>query len=73
MLTGKAVWLIGRELVKDGPAKGQRVAAVKRRIELGSGVAKVQQHLLLTKTGPRAYLHIYDFRSRCPPGKTILS
>ena len=34
MVTGKAVWLIGRQKVKEGPDKGTMVAAVSRKIEL---------------------------------------
>ena len=33
-MTGKAVWLIGRQKVKEGPDKGNMVAAVSRKIEL---------------------------------------
>ena len=34
VVTGKAVWLIGRQKVKEGPDKGTMVAAVSRKIEL---------------------------------------
>ena len=40
MLTGKAIWLIGRQKVKSGPNKGQMEAAVNRKLELES-IAKV--------------------------------
>ena len=40
VLTGKAVWLIGRQKVKTGPGKGQMEAAVNRKLEL-EGIAKV--------------------------------
>lgn len=40
VLTGKAVWLIGRQKVKTGPDKGQMEAAVNRKLEL-EGIAKV--------------------------------
>jgi len=40
VLTGKAVWLIGRQKVKTGPSKGQMEAAVNRKLEL-EGIAKL--------------------------------
>ena len=33
ILTGKAVWLIGREKVKEGSSKGNMVPVVLRRID----------------------------------------
>ena len=43
MVTGKAVWLIGRQKVKEGPDKGTMVAAVSRKIELDK-ILKVTTH-----------------------------
>jgi len=40
VLTGKAVWLIGRQKVKSGPNKGQMEAAVNRKLEL-EGISKI--------------------------------
>jgi len=40
ILTGKAVWLIGRQKVKTGPNKGQMEPAVNRKLEL-ENIAKV--------------------------------
>jgi len=40
ILTGKAVWLIGRQKVKSGPNKGQMEAAVNRKLDL-ENIAKV--------------------------------
>ena len=42
VLTGKAVWLIGRQKVKSGPNKGQMEAAVNRKLEL-EGISKVNK------------------------------
>ena len=43
VVTGKAVWLIGRQKVKEGPDKGTMVAAVSRKIELDK-ILKVTTH-----------------------------
>ena len=43
MVTGKAVWLIGRQKEKEGPDKGTMVAAVSRKIELDK-ILKVTTH-----------------------------
>ena len=40
VLTGKAVWLIGRQKVKAGPNKGQMEPCVNRKLEL-ENIAKV--------------------------------
>ena len=40
VLTGKALWLIGREKTPSGPDKGKLVPAVSRKIELDS-ISKV--------------------------------
>ena len=34
VLTGKALWFVGRETIKSGPGKGQSVPAVMRKIDL---------------------------------------
>ncbi|XP_070543258.1 unconventional myosin-Ie-like isoform X2 [Ptychodera flava] len=36
IVTGKCLYLVGREIVKKGPEKGQMKEVVKRKIELGS-------------------------------------
>ena len=40
MLTAKALFLLGRQKVKDGPNKGALVPAVSRAVELAK-IAKV--------------------------------
>ena len=46
ILTGKAVWLIGREKTKSGPDKGKMVPSVNRKIDLEK-IAKVRSRLLV--------------------------
>ena len=41
ILTGKAVWLIGREKAKEGPSKGNMVPVVERKIDFDK-IAKVR-------------------------------
>ena len=41
VLTGKAVWLIGREKTKSGPDKGKMVPSINRKIDLDK-IAKVR-------------------------------
>ena len=41
ILTGKAVWLIGREMAKDGPSKGKMIPVIVRKIDLDK-ISKVK-------------------------------
>ena len=41
ILTGKAVWMIGREKSKDGASKGQMIPVPVRKIDLDK-IAKVK-------------------------------
>ena len=61
VLTGKALWLVGREKAKAGPNKGKLEPAVSRKIEL----EKISKVSLSSRQDDMVVVHVSGEHASC--------